>query len=190
MNEDVVQPGEGFGMHAHQDMEIITYVLSGELEHHDSLGHRAVLRAGEFQRMTAGTGISHSEFNPSSTEPVHLYQIWLFPARKGLAPSYEQKGFPESERRNQLRLAASPDAAHGSLNIHQDARIFLALFDEGRAVTHLLADGRHAWLQVLRGDIALNGVPLHVGDGAAVSEERQLTIRAENDAEILLLDLA
>lgn len=190
INEDIVQPGQGFGMHPHEDMEIVTYVLSGELEHKDSMGHGEVLRAGEFQRMTAGAGILHSEFNPSASQPVHLYQIWIFPERTGLEPGYEQKRFPESECHNRLRLAASRDAAEGSLQIHQDARIFLARLDAGRAVTHVLADGRHAWLQVLRGDVDLNGVPLNVSDGAAVSDERQLTIQAANDAEIMLFDLA
>lgn len=190
MNEDVVAPGQGFGTHPHNDMEIVTYVLQGALEHKDSMGNGEVLRPGEFQRMTAGTGITHSEFNPSRTEPVHLYQIWLFPERKGIEPSYEQKRFPEEERHNQLRLVASRNAENGSLLIHQDARIYLSQLDAGQVITQVLPEGRHAWLQVLRGGVALNGVPLETSDGAAVSEETLLTIQANSDAEIMLFDLA
>lgn len=190
MNEDRVAPGQGFGTHPHRDMEIVTYVLSGALEHKDSMGNGEVLRPGEFQRMSAGTGITHSEFNPSSTEPVHLYQIWLFPERKGIEPSYEQKKFDEVGRRNRLQLVASPDAAEGSLLIHQDARIYLANLDEGEQVGQELAEGRHAWLQVLRGSVKLNGESLDTSDGAAVSDESTLTIEATADAEIMLFDLA
>jgi redox-sensitive bicupin YhaK (pirin superfamily) len=190
MNEDFIAPGQGFGTHPHDNMEIVTYVLEGALEHRDSMGNGEVLRPGEFQRMSAGTGITHSEFNPSSTEPVHLYQIWLFPEQRGIEPSYEQKSFSESERRNRLRLVASRDAADGSLLIHQDARIFLATLDEAAQLSHELADARHAWLQILRGSVMLNGHDLKAGDGAAVSDERQLTIRAQDDAEVMLFDLA
>lgn len=190
MNEDRVAPGQGFGTHPHRDMEIVTYVLSGALEHRDSMGNGEVLRPGEFQRMSAGTGITHSEFNPSPTEPVHLYQIWLFPERKGIEPSYEQKRFPEKERHNRLRLVASPDAAEGSLLIHQDARIYLASLDAGRQVTHESASGRHAWLQVLRGEVELNGQPLSEGDGAGVNDEWELTIHAAASSEVMLFDLA
>lgn len=190
MNEDIVAPGQGFGTHPHNDMEIVTYVLEGALEHKDSMGNGEVLRPGEFQRMSAGTGITHSEFNPSATEPVHLYQIWLFPERKGIEPSYEQKRFPEQDRHNQLQLVASRNAADGSLLIHQDARIYLSQLDTGRAITHDLPEGRYAWLQVLRGSVLLNGVTLDTSDGAAVSEETRLTIQANSDAEIMLFDLA
>ncbi len=190
MNEDVVAPGQGFGTHPHQDMEIVTYVLEGALEHKDSMGNGEVLRPGEFQRMSAGTGITHSEFNPSDDEPVHLYQIWLFPERKGIEPSYEQKRFPEEERHNRLRLVASRDAAEGSLLIHQDARIFLTSIDAGRLVTHELDTGRHAWLQVLRGNVTLNGHDLNTSDGAAVSDETTLTVEATDNAEVMLFDLA
>ncbi len=190
MNEDVVAPGQGFGTHPHENMEIVTYVLEGALEHRDSMGNGEVLRPGEFQRMSAGTGITHSEFNPSPTEPVHLYQIWLFPDRDGIEPSYEQKRFEEVERHNRLRLVASPDAAEGSLLIHQDARIFLSSLDAGKQVTHELAPGRHAWLQVLRGQVALNGQALQTSDGAAVSDETALEIEANDDAEVMLFDLA
>jgi redox-sensitive bicupin YhaK (pirin superfamily) len=190
MNEDVVAPGQGFGTHPHDNMEIVTYVLSGALEHRDSMGNGEVLRPGEFQRMSAGTGITHSEFNPSASEPVHLYQIWLFPEQKGIEPSYEQKRFDESERHNRLRLVASPDAADGSLTIHTDARVYLASLDAGQQVTQELAPGRHAWLQVLRGAVTLNGQPLATSDGAAVSEEITLAIAATEAAEVMLFDLA
>ncbi|MFY9254522.1 MAG: pirin family protein [Fuerstiella sp.] len=190
MNEDVVAPGQGFGTHPHNDMEIVTYVLEGALEHKDSMGNGEVLRPGEFQRMTAGTGITHSEFNPSATEPVHLYQIWLFPERKGIEPGYEQKQFPESERHNKLRLVASRDAAEGSLLIHTDAAIYLSQIELGKEIGHELAADRHAWLQVLRGSVLLNGVDLNTSDGAAVSEETLLKIQATSDAEIMLFDLA
>lgn len=189
MNEDVVQPGQGFGTHPHRDMEIVTYVLEGALEHKDSMGNGEVLRAGEFQRMSAGTGITHSEFNPSATEPVHLYQIWLFPESKGIEPSYEQKQFPVSEQQNQLRLVASPGAEAGSLRIHQDARVYLSQIEAEQTVTYELAEGRHAWLQVLRGSVLLNDVALDVSDGAAVSDTRNLKIQATADAEIMLFDL-
>lgn len=190
MNEDFVQPGQGFGTHPHHDMEIVTYVLEGSLEHKDSMGNGEVLRPGEFQRMSAGTGITHSEFNPSDAEPVHLYQIWLFPERKGIEPSYEQKRFPEVERHNRLRLVASQDADSGSLLIHQDARIFLTSLDEGKQVSHEIKPGRHAWLQVLRGDVSLNGQNLRTSDGAAISDEQSLEILATTNAEIMLFDLA
>lgn len=190
MNEDVIAPGQGFGTHPHRDMEIVTYVLEGALEHRDSMGNGQVLRPGEFQRMTAGTGITHSEFNPSSTEPVHLYQIWLFPDRKGLEPSYEQKRFAPEQRHNRLRLVASPTADDGSLRIHQDARIHLASLDPQRQITHVLGEDRYGWLQVLRGQVTLNGQLLASGDGASISELRQLTIEAVDAAEIMLFDLS
>lgn len=189
MNEDFVQPRQGFGTHPHHDMEIVTYVLQGALQHKDSMGNGEVLRPGEFQRMSAGTGITHSEFNPSDAEPVHLYQIWLRPERKGIHPSYEQKQFPEEERTNRLRLVASPDAAEGSLLIHQDARIYLSSIDIGSQIDHGLSSGRHAWLQVLRGEVSLNGQVMQPSDGAAISEESELQIAARKPSEILLFDL-
>jgi quercetin 2,3-dioxygenase len=189
INEDRVEPGRGFGMHGHRDMEIITYVLEGALEHRDSLGTGSVLRPGEFQRMSAGTGIRHSEFNPSATEPVHLYQIWLLPNQKGLRPSYEQKAFSESERRGRLRLVASPEAEDGSLLIHQDARIYLSTLEARQEVRHELQLGRGAWLQVLRGALVVNGQVLATSDGAAVSNETDLAIRAVEPAEVMLFDL-
>jgi redox-sensitive bicupin YhaK (pirin superfamily) len=190
MNEDVVAPGQGFGTHPHHDMEIVTYVLEGALEHKDSMGNGEVLRPGEFQRMSAGTGITHSEFNPSDSESVHLYQIWLAPERTGIEPSYEQKQFPLEERHNRLRLVASRDAESGSLRIHQDACIYLANLDEDKRIGHQLAASRHAWLQVLRGTIVLNGESMSTSDGAAISSESTLEITASANAEVMLFDLA
>ncbi len=190
MNEDWVAPGQGFGTHPHQDMEIVTYVLEGALEHKDSMGNGEVLRPGEFQRMSAGTGITHSEFNPSASEPVHLVQIWLYPETKGIEPSYEQKQFPKEGRRGRLQLVASKDASDGSLRIHQDARIFLAELNGEEVIEQPWDANRHAWLQVLRGSLTLNGQILATSDGAAVSDEDHLTLQAGQDAEIMLFDLA
>jgi redox-sensitive bicupin YhaK (pirin superfamily) len=190
MNEDWVAPGQGFGTHPHDNMEIVTYVLEGALEHRDSMGNGEVLRPGEFQRMSAGTGITHSEFNSSPDEPVHLYQIWLFPEKRGIEPSYEQKSFDAAERHNRLCLVASRDAADGSLLIHQDARIFLATLEDSAQLSHELAASRHAWLQVLRGNVNMNGHDLKAGDGAAVSDERRFTIQGRDDTEVMLFDLA
>lgn len=190
MNEDIVAPGQGFGEHPHHDMEIVTYILSGALEHADSMGNGEVLRPGEFQRMSAGTGILHSEFNPSASEPTHLYQIWLFPERKGMTPSYEQKAFPESGRKNRWQLVAARDAVDGSLTIHTDARIFLAALDGGQSISHNISPARHAWLQVLRGKVLQGATPLDAGDGAAISDEPSLEIQATSDAEVMLFDLA
>ncbi|MBV8266750.1 MAG: pirin family protein [Planctomycetaceae bacterium] len=189
INEDRVEAGQGFGIHGHRDMEIISYVLEGALGHKDSLGNGSVLRPGEFQCMTAGTGIRHSEFNPSDSEPVHFYQIWLLPDRQGLAPSYDQRAFPEDERRGRLRVVASPDGRDGSLTIHQDAEVLLTSLAAGERVTHELAPGRHAWLQVLRGSVQLNEVPLATSDGAAVSDEPSLTVLATEPCEVMLFDL-
>jgi len=189
INEDRVQPGQGFGTHGHRDMEIISYVLEGALAHKDSLGTGSVLRPGEFQHMTAGTGIRHSEFNPSETELVHFYQIWLIPERQGLPPSYDQRAFPEDERRDRLRVVASPDGRDGSLTIRQDAEVFLASLGENRQVTHELKPGRYAWLQVLRGAVQLNGLDLAAGDGVATSEEIVLVARGTKPCEIMLFDM-
>jgi redox-sensitive bicupin YhaK (pirin superfamily) len=190
INEDRVQPGQGFGMHGHRDMEIVTYVLEGALEHRDSLGNGSVLRPGELQRMTAGTGVRHSEFNPSDREWVHLYQIWLLPDQKGLRPSYEQKAFPEQERQGTLRLVASPTGERGSLTIRQDARLYLATLAAGETVAHAVSPDRNAWLQILRGGAAVSGHLLSAGDGASLSREEQLEITGRDDAEVLLFDLA
>jgi redox-sensitive bicupin YhaK (pirin superfamily) len=190
INEDVVQPGMGFGKHPHQDMEIVTYVLSGALAHQDSLGTGSMIGAGELQRMTAGTGIAHSEFNASATEPVHLYQIWLLPERTGLEPGYEQRRFTDEEKRGRFRLVASPDGRDDSLRIRQDARLYLATLEPGERVAHALEPGRHAWLQVLRGAVALDGERLSAGDGVAVSEEPAPAVVADRPSELLLFDLA
>jgi redox-sensitive bicupin YhaK (pirin superfamily) len=190
INEDRVAPGRGFGMHPHRDMEIVTYVLSGALAHRDSLGTGSVLRAGELQRMTAGTGIRHSEFNDSATEPVHLYQIWLLPGRRGLEPGHEQRGFDVAERRGRFRVVAAPDGRDGALTIRQDATLYLAALEGGEQAVHPLATGRHAWLQVLRGRVTLDGKPLEAGDGAALSEEPGLAVHGEESSEVLLFDLA
>lgn len=192
MNEDWIAAGQGFGMHGHRDMEIVTYVLDGVLAHQDSLGNGEELHAGEFQRMSAGTGILHSEFNPSAGEPVHLYQIWLFPEAKGLEPSYEQKRFADAESEGRLRLVASPDAAAGSLKIHQNVRVYLGRLQAGQAVTHPFADGRFGWVQVLRGAVTANGLRLETADGVAVSSEATITLASAGDespAEVLLFDL-
>ena len=190
MNEDFVAPGQGFGMHGHKDMEIVTYVLEGELQHRDSMGNGEVLRPGEFQHMSAGTGIRHSEFNPSKTEPVHLYQIWLLPEKPGLTPSYSQKAFPAKGRQDRWQIVASRDGRDGSLVINQDATIELANFSAGAKLVKELAPKRHGWLQVLRGAAMLNGTPLSTSDGAAISEETRLSLEAREPAEVMLFDLA
>jgi redox-sensitive bicupin YhaK (pirin superfamily) len=190
MNEDRIASGMGFPMHGHRDMEIVTYVLSGALQHKDSLGNGGVLRPGEFQHMTAGSGIRHSEFNPSADEPVHLYQIWLLPRAEGLPPRYEQTKFGASGRDNRWQLVASPDGADGSLSIEQDARILLATLSADRKLSYDLLPSRHAWLQVLRGGVKLNGETLDAGDGAALTNESQLNIVANEPAELMLFDLA
>ena len=190
INEDRVAPGGGFGMHGHRDMEIVTLVLSGALAHKDSLGHGEVLRPGELQRMSAGTGIRHSEFNASPDERVHLYQIWLTPRAAGLTPSYEQKAFDPSQRKDRWQLVASPDGESGSLTIQQDARILLADVQAGSELQYDLQPGRHAWLQVLRGDVDVVGTRLATSDAAAISEESRLALRAQAPAELMLFDLA
>ena len=189
INEDWVAPGGGFPTHPHRDMEIITYVLSGKLEHKDSLGTGSAILPGDGQRMTAGRGIRHSEANPSKTESVHLLQIWIFPDKQGYEPGYEQKSFPESEKRGKFRLIASNDGAEGSVKINQDAKLFVTLLAPEEEATHSLGTNRHAWIQVAKGEVQLNGEKLHQGDGAAVSEEEELTIKATESAEVLLFDL-
>lgn len=190
MNEDRVSAGQGFGTHAHHDMEIVSYVLDGELEHKDSMGNGEVLRPGEFQRITAGTGITHSEFNPSAEHSTHFYQIWILPEQKGLAPGYEQKEFDPAGRKNQLQLVASRDAKDGSLLIHQDANIYLADISAGSELRYTIPDGRHVWLQILRGSVDVDGTVLQTSDAIAVSEETHLPIKASSDAELMLFDLA
>ncbi|MEM7454310.1 MAG: pirin family protein [Planctomycetota bacterium] len=189
MNEDVVAQGQGFGTHPHANMEIISYVLSGSLQHRDSMGNGEVLRPGEFQRISAGSGISHSEFNPSSDVGVHFYQIWIIPDEKNTEPSYEQKEFSATEKTGRLRLVASRNGDDGSLTIKQDARIYLSILDSN-IVSHELSDDRSAWIQVLSGSVVVNEVELDAGDGAAVSDEALLQFRGEPGSEFMLFDLA
>jgi len=189
INEDFVQAGHGFPTHGHRDMEIVTYILQGALEHRDSMGTGSIIRRGDAQRMSAGTGVTHSEANPSQDEPVHLLQIWIFPREQDLKPEYEEKKFSDDEKRNRLRLIVSPDGRDGSVKIHQDAKIFASLLDERQEVVHSLENGRSAWLQVAAGSVRLNDVALKQGDGAAVSQESSLRITAQEPAEVLLFDL-
>jgi redox-sensitive bicupin YhaK (pirin superfamily) len=190
MNEDVVAPGAGFGEHPHDNMEIVTYILSGTLAHKDSMGNVATIKPGEIQRMTAGSGLTHSEFNHSKSEPVHLMQIWLHPEEENLTPGYEQRAFSIDERRDRLRLVASPDARNGSLTIHQDASIYASVLSKGASVTHTLAPGRAAWLQLPRGQLTVNGVAMLAGDGASIEDEGTITITAAAESEFVLFDLA
>ena len=190
INEDWVAPNTGFPTHPHRDMEIITYVLEGKLAHKDSLGTGSVILPGDGQRMTAGSGIRHSEFNPSTTDAVHLLQIWIQPEKAALPPSYEQKSFPETEKRGQLRLIASRDSSDGSVKINQDAKLYVTLLKPGEEVAQEFGAGRHGWIQVARGAVELNGKKLSQGDGAAISDEKKLTIKGTTDAEVLLFDLA
>lgn len=190
MNEDRVAPGQGFGMHGHRDMEIVTLVLSGALEHRDSLGNGEVLRPGELQRMTAGTGIRHSEFNPSETEPVHLYQIWITPEQRGLPPSYEQRAFDSSSSADRWQLIASHDGRDGSLTVYQDVSLWQAQLDAGFELSYELSTQRFGWLQVMIGQVELNGLALAAGDGAAISDESNLLIRSSARSELLLFDLS
>ncbi|MFN4090883.1 MAG: pirin family protein [Alphaproteobacteria bacterium] len=190
INEDRVAPGAGFDMHPHRDMEIVTWVLEGALAHRDSLGNGSVIRPGDVQRMTAGTGILHSEHNASDKEPVHLLQIWILPDRTGLAPGYEEKRFAPEDLAGRLRLVAARDGRDGAVTIHQDAELHIGRLEAGDAVTHALAPGRTAWVQVARGAVAVGGVALAQGDAAAVTGESGLDIAADAAAEVLLFDLA
>jgi quercetin 2,3-dioxygenase len=190
INEDRVAPRTGFPTHGHRDMEIITYILEGALEHRDSMGNGSVIRPGEVQRMTAGTGVTHSEANSSETEQVHLLQIWILPGTRGLKPGYEQKTFTDDEKRNRLRLVASADGRDGSVTINQDASIYGSVLDAGHEVIHQLTPNRNAWVQVARGKIAINGNDLNQGDGTAISDEPAIAIVASEPVELLLFDLA
>ena len=187
INEDRVKPGVGFGTHGHRDMEIVSYVLEGTLAHRDSMGTGSLIRPGEVQRMSAGTGVTHSEKNPSDKEGVHFLQIWILPERHGITPGYEQKKFEDEERRGALRLVASPDGRDGSVTIHQDVAIYSSLLD-GAPVTHTFAPDRYGWVQVARGEVEINGQSLKAGDGAAIANESRVTITGK-DAEVLLFDL-
>jgi redox-sensitive bicupin YhaK (pirin superfamily) len=188
INEDKVAPDRGFGRHPHADMEIVTYVLDGELGHKDSMGNGSTIKPGEVQRMSAGTGVTHSEMNPSKTSPVHFLQIWIMPDKRGYAPSYDQKAFPD--RAGKLRVVASPDGRDGSIAIHQDVVLEAAVLTDGQEVTHVLGKDRYAWIQIARGSITVDGTTLAQGDGAAVRGEGTLTLRATGDAEVLVFDLA
>jgi len=188
-NDDVIQPAGGFPMHSHREMEILTYVLEGKLEHKDSLGNRGVIGAGEVQRMSAGTGIRHSEYNASDTKPAHLLQLWIQPAEKGLAPSWEQKQFTRAEREGKLLPVAAGNPKHGALKIHQDATVFVSALGAGQEVTHELASGRRAYLFVIEGKVMLNGRPLEAGDQARVTDELKLVLAAVEASDLLLIDL-
>lgn len=190
INEDWVAPNTGFPTHPHRDMEILTYVLEGKLGHKDSLGTGSVILPGDGQRMTAGSGIRHSEFNPSTTEPVHLLQIWILPEKDALRPSYEQKSFSEAEKRGRFRLIASREGSDGSVKINQDAELYVSLLKPAEEVAHEFGAGRHGWLQVARGSVEVNGQKLNQGDGAAISDEERVSIKASADSEVLLFDLA
>lgn len=191
INDDTVEPGTGFGLHGHRDMEILTWILEGALEHQDSTGASGVIRPGDIQRMSAGTGIRHSESNASGTGRVHFLQIWVLPEKTGLRPGYEQMAIPEEERRNRLRILASRDGRAGSVTLHQDAAVYAALLDPGRPVEHAFAAGRAAWIHVARGAVLLDGRRLEAGDGAAIEDERAITIEgAAAPGEVLVFDLA
>lgn len=190
INEDRVAPGRGFGKHSHRDMEILSYVLEGALQHDDSLGTGSVIRPDDVQRMSAGSGVTHSELNPSPSEPVHFLQIWLIPTEPGIAPSYEQKTFSREQKRGRLRIVASPDAREGSVTIHTDALVYAGVFEADEHALLELQPDRHAWVQVARGRVKVNDRELAAGDGAAISQESQLRIDGVDDGEVLVFDLA
>ena len=190
LNEDRVHPGRGFDAHSHRDMEIVSYVIDGALEHRDSLGTGSLIRPGDVQRMSAGSGVTHSEFNASQDEFVHFLQIWILPERNGLEPSYEQKHFAAEQRRGKLRLVASRDGRQGSVRVHQDVALYAALLAPGESVEHALAPGRFAWIQVAKGSCDLDGVRLEAGDGAAISGQTSLQLTGVSGAELLVFDLA
>src|SRR5512135_3041971 len=189
INEDRVQPGMGFGTHGHKDMEIISYVLEGELQHRDSMGNGTVIRPGDVQRMSAGTGVQHSEFNPSPRMLVHFLQIWILPDSIGIEPSYEQKFFAPEDKRVRLRLVASRDGREGSVSIHQDADVYASLLSPGEQVSHRIASGRAAYLHLVRGTASLNGTQLKIGDGAKIEAEQDLVVAASEESELLLFDM-
>ena len=190
INEDRIQPSQGFGTHGHQDMEIITYIIDGALEHKDSMGNGSVIRRGDVQRMTAGTGVMHSEFNHLDDGETHLLQIWILPEENGLEPGYEEKAFGEADKKNRLALIAAGDARAGALKIHQDVDLYASLLDAGESLEHEFAAERSGWIQVVRGDIEVNGDRLRSGDGAAIADTRSVSITADEDAEFLLFDMA
>lgn len=190
INEDRVAPGRGFGTHPHRDMEIISYVLEGALEHADSLGTGSVIQVGDVQRMTAGSGVTHSEYNHSKTAPVHFLQIWILPERRGLPPSYEQKHFTEAEKRGRLRLVASREGEEGSVVVHQDMRLYASLLEKGEAISYTPKDGRYTWVHVAKGELSVQGERLKAGDAYATDESEALTFESDAGAEFLLFDLA
>ena len=190
MNDDRIAGGGGFPTHPHRDMEIVTYVLEGALAHRDSMGNGSVIRPGDVQYMSAGTGVTHSEFNASDTEPTHMYQIWMFPDKKNYTPTYDQKHFSKADKRGKLRLVVSPDGRGGSVKIRQDNELYATVLARGERVRHVLKPERHAYVQVARGSITLNGQTLETGDGAAISAEKSLELTGVKDAEVLLFDLA
>lgn len=190
INEDAIVPAKGFPTHPHRDMEIITYVVSGAVAHKDSIGNTEKVGAGGVQRFSAGTGITHSEFNPSSTEGLHLLQIWLLPEQQGITPSYEQKEFPTATKRGQWRAIANREAMDGAVKLHQDAALYATILEPGEQLTYTLQADRHAWVQIVQGEVTLNGTTLDKGDAAAISNETKLAFEASTDAEILLFDLA
>jgi quercetin 2,3-dioxygenase len=189
LNEDVVEPGHGFPRHSHRDAEIVSLVLEGSLEHKDSLGSGSVIRPGDVQRMSAGTGVSHSEYNPSKSERLHFLQIWFLPDRQGYAPSYEQRAFSEEQRRDRLALLASHDGRDGSVTLHQDAALYMGTLTPGKELDHDLAPGRYAWVQVTRGRVRVGDQELGAGDGAAIGEERKIALTALEPSEVVLFDL-
>ncbi|MFT3927500.1 MAG: pirin family protein [Myxococcales bacterium] len=189
INEDRVAPGRGFGTHSHRDMEIISYVLAGSLEHRDSIGTGSVIRPGDVQRMSAGSGVSHSEFNASKSDPVHFLQIWLMPAARGIPPSYEQKTFADAEKLGRLRVVAAPDGRDGSVTVHTDALLYAGKFESGERASLALSTGRHAWVQLTRGRVRVNGELLVEGDGAALSNESAVDVEGVESAEVLVFDL-
>ena len=189
INEDRIAPGQGFGTHPHRDMEIVTYPISGAIEHKDSMGNGTVITAGEVQRMTAGTGVQHSEFNHSDSDELHLLQIWLFPEQKDLEPGYEQRAFSREEKLNQLRLVASRDGRDGSVTVHQDVDLFASVLQEGQEIEHVAVDGRKVFVQIVFGEVTANGNELSSGDGIQITEETQVTIESRSEAELLLFDM-
>jgi quercetin 2,3-dioxygenase len=190
INDDYVQPGQGFGTHPHRDMEIVTYVLEGALQHRDSMGTGSIIRPGEVQRMSAGTGVTHSEFNASRDSQVHLLQIWILPERRGIEPSYEQKAFPDAERQGRLRLVASRDGREGSVTVHQDVNLYTAKLAPGERVRHTIAPGRHAWIHVATGGVTADGTRLDAGDAAAFTEAATVELAGAEPGEVLVFDLA
>lgn len=190
INEDRVAPGQGFGTHPHKDMEIISYVLEGALTHKDSMGTGSTIRPGDVQRMSAGSGVLHSEYNGSETEPVHFLQIWIIPDQQGVKPSYEQKTFSRDDKLGRLRLIASPDGREGSLTIHSDTRVYAAVLESAQALVVPINTGRHLWVQVVRGAVTINDLRYVAGDGAAINDEKEIRIAGADEAEFLVFDLA